>query len=331
MPEQMICEHCGSQSYTDKYCRKCGKKLEYCKECEELLQAQAAVTKKLPTYNLLNNNPTHFSAESTQSRFTAPLPSPNKPPTKETIDETKQRKRKVVPLLLFLVGLCLLIIIWWFYPQGTPQQAKNVEPTPTASASPVPLPSGVKEGGKVSGKDAHNRTAEFQIWMLNDLLSFRQGSSTQLEGGDIQDPSKGKKLLPPGLQQAIKAAPTVIVVGTSDFTVINNKRGKTPEQLLLIEESRAGARSKNMAKVIAEIKDGTTENIRVMNAGKWMAENSSTLLDDQRRAILIGATPLDEGVDLKEAFRDALERESSRATYADLLYRYSKSKDFDIR
>jgi hypothetical protein len=220
-------------------------------------------------------------------------------------------------LLWLIVGVLLL-----FIPRQQIELVNKPEPTqtPSPTSSPAPLPPEVDPEGVYTSTITmpNGETGTFSIFLLSKRYVWVTGSKTEVEGlGDIA--KKGKSAFSPELQESIRQAPEVIVVGTAD--VRNEVKS---------ENARAGDRSRTLFGVVSKIK-GNEYSVFNWNLGQWRG-SSDIPLAEQRRIILIKVLSRTKGMNLQYGVRQTLEEhKTTQPIFGQMLNDYSKSREIDMR
>ena len=225
--------------------------------------------------------------------------------------------RLILILWVIVVGILLFNI-----PERLPQLVRgkdNVSNVPnTAKELPPELdPNGVYHSEVTL---ADGSTGVFDIYLLDKRYVWQTGSETVVEGlGDLSDKNKWKTAFSEKLQELLRTANEIVVVGTADI------RNATER-----ENARAANRSRNLLNVVTDIR-GNGQTAFNWNLGQWKG-SSSVPFEEQRRLIFIEVVRRSAGADLKEGVRKALEaHQAEQPIFTDLLSSYSKSNDFEIK
>lgn len=163
-------------------------------------------------------------------------------------------------------------------------------------------------------------TGIFDIYLLDKRYVWATGSETIIEGlGDLSVKGAWKSLFSEQLQNLIKNANEILVVGTADI------RNKTER-----ENARAGNRSRTLLSVVTDIRENGQTAFN-WNLGQWKGATSIPF-EDQRRVIFIEIVRRSAGMELKDGVRRALEEnQAAQPIFRDMLNSYTKSDDFEIR
>jgi hypothetical protein len=183
-------------------------------------------------------------------------------------------------------------------------------PVPVESAPPPVEVASVETRIAAEGRDSHQRTLAFTVYILREQLSWKLNSATDLEGGE--------RLLSPELTSAINGARDVFCVGTASF------EGPAAE-----EEARAAQRAAQLARWVSSvIRDPGRTRLFTLNAGQYRGPSE---LDSvyQRKAILIVTGPHDDEVDLSEGLTSGLvQQQQAFPVVYSLLHHYSRSNEW---
>jgi hypothetical protein len=161
--------------------------------------------------------------------------------------------------------------------------------------------------------DTAGRPASFRILLLTDEFRWRLNSRTALENG-LAEP-----VFTPAMRAVLNDAREIICVGTSSEEIPKSvpfARGRAGE------EWRAARRAEQIAVWVGQAVSRPIP-VRKLNIGQH-ATIHARHTSDQRRVVIILVLERDEHVDLDQALRAAMERESVRAPVFDaLLKEYS--------
>lgn len=209
-------------------------------------------------------------------------------------------------------------------PEPAPAPVAPAEPpapapaTETAAATPAPepvAPEPVKVETQrwgssiifpIEGKDSAGRGATFDVAVLTKELSWVSRSWTQLamNGDPIPDDQLNDRLFTPELRDGLSQSKQVMAIGLA------SQEGQVEE-----ETERAANRAKTAAGWLANAVAAETP-IWVLNLGQFKkngcpAQTETTDTSWQRPVILAGVKSQDEGVDLVEAFANAISGKSN--------------------
>ena len=168
-------------------------------------------------------------------------------------------------------------------------------------------------------EDSHGKHASFRILLFSDEFRWRMSSHMELE-------SKGAE---PDFTEEMKAvldnAQEIICVGESSEEGPN---GLAPSLARVEEERRAARRADQIALWIRRV-ISTPVPIRKLNIGQHRPTGQKRDTSDQRRMVIVLVLDHDDAVDLDQALRNAMARESTRAPVFDTLLRdYTRSATF---
>ena len=166
--------------------------------------------------------------------------------------------------------------------------------------------------------DAIGRRASFRILLFTDEFRWR------LSSHDSLDAMPDRPTFTPEMKSVLNAAQEVIVVGASseEFAA-----GVSPAAGRATEERRAGRRAERIGLWVREVLSRPVP-VRKLNVGHHAPTSGPGAADtsDQRRVVIILVLEQDEGVNIDQALRAAMARESVRAPiFEALLTRYSLS------
>ncbi|MBK8809697.1 MAG: hypothetical protein IPN69_03080 [Acidobacteria bacterium] len=210
----------------------------------------------------------------------------------------------------------------FFIPERLPRLAREKDngsniPTTSKELPPEINPNGIYHSEVTL---ADGSTGAFDIYVLDKKYVWETGSESVVEGlGDLSQKNKWKTAFSERLQELLKNANEIIVVGTADIRSATER-----------ENARAGNRSRTLLNVVTEIR-GNGQTAFNWNLGQWKGSRKVSF-EDQRRLIFIEVVRRSAGADLKEGVRKALEEhQTAQPIFTDLLYSYSKSNAFEIR
>lgn len=166
--------------------------------------------------------------------------------------------------------------------------------------------------------DAMGRRASFRILLFTDEFRWRLASA------EVLDATPERPIFTPEMKAVLNSAEEIIAVGASSEEL---PAGLPPEQGRLVEEQRAARRAEQIALWVREAVSKPVP-IRKLNVGHHLPTPGSRDSDtsDQRRVVIILVLDQEEGVNVDQALRAAMARESLRApVFEALLTRYSLS------
>jgi hypothetical protein len=186
----------------------------------------------------------------------------------------------------------------------------ETKPAPVEAGQPQVTVVNVETRVTAEGRDSHQRSLPFTVYVLAQQLSWKLESATDLEGGNT--------ILSPELTTAVSSARDVFCVGTASF-----------EGATRAEEARAAERAATLAHWVGTIiRDPRQTRVFALNAGQYRGPKE---LDSayQRKAILIVTGPHDDAVNLSEGLTSGLKRQQQAfpVVYS-LLHDYSRSKEW---
>jgi hypothetical protein len=202
-------------------------------------------------------------------------------------------------------------------------------PAPAPAATPTPLPTPAVADPKeterddvVTGNDIAGKGATFLISLLSDEYRWVIGSISELE------PPHTRLEFSDEMKENINNAREVICVGASSEDI---RPGATEEEGRREEEQRAERRAETIAIWVRQAKKEGKVRVRKLNVGHHMREGGrgtgGVETSHQRRVIIILVLEEDEGVNMDQALRDALEKERDKhPIYATMLDNYSLTR-----
>lgn len=162
--------------------------------------------------------------------------------------------------------------------------------------------------------DARGRRASFRILLFSDEFRWRLNSWSVLESGLT------KPVFTDEMKSVLNDAKEIICVGASSEEI---PLSVTPEQGRAIEERRAARRAEQIAVWMRQAVSRPIP-IRKLNMGHHAPTGQPGDTSDQRRVVIILVLDSDDNIDVDEALRTAMVRESARAPIFDtLLTQYS--------
>lgn len=210
-----------------------------------------------------------------------------------------RRMEMIPPLLLFALFLLLGLFAW---EAPIPQAPAPVQQT--AAAAPVAVET-QRWGGSVvfpiEGKDAAGRHAAFDVAVLPKDLAWVSKSSTQLAlgGQQVPDDQLTERLFTPELRDGLSRSKQVMAIGLA------SQEGQVEE-----ETARAASRAQTAAKWLSDAISPET-GVWMLNLGQFKksgcpAQTETNDTSWQRPVILVGVKSQEDGVNLAEAFADAI-------------------------
>jgi hypothetical protein len=172
--------------------------------------------------------------------------------------------------------------------------------------------------------DQQGRRASFRILLFTDEFRWRLSSHLALENGvDAPD-------FTPEMKAVLNSAQEIICIGTSSEELpgaLPPKVGRTEE------ERRAGRRANQIALWVRRALSAAIP-VRKLNIGQHVrTDHAHDVRDtsDQRRVVIVLVLEHDDRVDVNEALRTAMLRESVRAPVFDALLKdYSLSRETEF-
>jgi hypothetical protein len=168
-------------------------------------------------------------------------------------------------------------------------------------------------------EDSHGKHASFRILLFSDEFRWRMSSHIELE-------SKGAEPdFTPEMKAVLDNAQEIICVGESSEEGPN---GIPAPRARAEEERRAARRADQIAMWIRRVISRPVP-IRKLNIGQHRPTGQKRDTSDQRRMVIVLVLDHEDSVDLDEALRNAMSRESTRAPVFDTLLKdYSRSSTF---
>lgn len=185
------------------------------------------------------------------------------------------------------------------------------------AALPTP-PEVVRDVVVTDAIDAFGKRASFRILLFTDEFRWR------LSSHDALDATPHQPRFTPEMKAVLNAAEEIIAIGASSEEL---PAGLPPEAGRVMEERRAARRADRIAVWVREALSKPVP-VRKLNVGYHAATRDQRHADtsDQRRVVIILVLEHDEGVNMDQALRAAMARESIRAPiFEALLTRYSLS------
>ncbi len=218
-----------------------------------------------------------------------------------------QRLEMVPPLLLMALFLYYGLYVWM--PPAPPPPPEPV--AAAAPSAPEPVAVATQRWGSsvifpIEGKDSAGKHAAFNVAVLPKDLNWVSKSSMQLSqnGETIPDDQLNARLFSPELRDGLSQSKQVLAIGLA------SQEGQVEE-----ETARAGNRAQTAAKWLSEVVPPETA-VWMLNLGQFKksgcpAQTETTDTSWQRPVILVGVKSQDEGVDLVQAFADAISGKSN--------------------
>jgi hypothetical protein len=167
--------------------------------------------------------------------------------------------------------------------------------------------------------DSHGRHASFRILLFSDEFRWRMSSHVELENKGAEPDFTGE------MKAVLDNAQEIICVGESSEEGPN---GVSPTAARVEEERRAARRADQIALWIRRAVSRPVP-IRKLNIGQHIPTAQKRDTSDQRRMVVVLVLDHDDSVDLDQALRNAMARESSRAPVFDAMLKdYSRSSTF---
>lgn len=216
-----------------------------------------------------------------------------------------------VAIIAAVFAIILAIILW---SRPAPVEKVAAPPSPPAVAeAPPPAPEitvqtqqwGSSVVFPIEGKDAARKRAVFDVAVLPTDLSWARGSASILTQADaeIPEPETADRVFTPELRSGLDRSAQVIAVGVA------SQEGQLEE-----ESERARQRASTAAGWLAKAVP-TEKGIWTLNLGQFKgtckAADGVTGTGWQRPLIIVGIREQEDGVNLTEAFADAISGKSN--------------------
>jgi hypothetical protein len=168
-------------------------------------------------------------------------------------------------------------------------------------------------------EDSHGKRASFRILLFSDEFRWRMSSHMELENKGAEPD------FTPEMKAVLDNAQEIICVGESSEEGPN---GVPATRARLEEERRAARRADQIALWIRGAVSRPVP-IRKLNIGQHIPTGQKRDTSDQRRMVIVLVLDHDDTVDLDQALRNAMARESARAPVFDTMLKdYSRSSTF---
>ncbi len=165
-------------------------------------------------------------------------------------------------------------------------------------------------------EDRSGREASFRILLFSDEFRWKLSSSDALDN-TLEQPE-----FTDGMKVVLNGAREIICVGASSEEL---RASLSPDEGQAFEERRAARRAEQIA-IWVRSALSTPVAVRKLNVGHHLPTGGQGDTSDQRRVVIILVLEQDQGADIDQALRSAMERERSRAPiFESLLTRYSLS------
>jgi hypothetical protein len=183
----------------------------------------------------------------------------------------------------------------------------------------LPTPPEVKRDIVVTRvADALGRRASFRILLFSDEFRWR------LSSHDALDASPERPMFTAEMKAVLNSAEEIIAIGASSEELPS---GVPAAEGRATEERRAGRRAERIAMWVREVVSKPIA-VRKLNVGYHTPTKGARASDtsDQRRVVIVLVLDHEDGVNMDQALRAAMARESLRAPiFEALLTRYSLS------
>ena len=234
---------------------------------------------------------------------------------------TGRRRSKWIPVVVWFLSLGVLL--WGTFFHAVSVINDRPSKPPIDEEKKIPPERDKKEEKRIEERNDQGEPIGFIIKPLSKSHVWVESSETEIEGiGDISKPDGGKRLSSE-LQDELRNAKELIVVGTADIR---------PGRDGLSENQRAGGRTRTLEQASGKIR-GSESNVIAWNLGKWVGHPSFNIeFEDQRRVIFIELIRPNPRAEFESALRRALiKHENEYPIFKQLRLGYSKSDVFDIR
>lgn len=222
-----------------------------------------------------------------------------------------RRASRADVVTIFVVFAILLGIILWTRPEPVEKVAAP-QPTPSVAAeAPAAETVQTQQWGAsvifpIEGRDAARKRAAFDVAVLPTDLAWARKSSTVVTQGEAEIPEQetADRVFTPELREGLQRSTQVIAVGLA------SQEGQVEEETERARQRAATAAGWLAAAVPAE------KGIWTLNLGQFKgtckaAVEGATGTSWQRPLIIVGIREQEEGVNLVEAFADAISGKSN--------------------
>ena len=209
----------------------------------------------------------------------------------------------------------IFLIIFWGRPAPMEKVAAPPAPAPVVAETPPPAPApeitvqtqqwGFSVVFPIEGRDAAQKRAAFDVAVLPTDLSWARGSSSILTQADaeIPEPETADRVFTPELRSGLDRSAQVIAVGVA------SQEGQLEEESERARQ-RAATAAGWLSKAVPAEKGIWTLNLGQFK-GTCKASEGATGTGWQRPLIIVGIREQEEGVNLIEAFGDAISGKSN--------------------
>ena len=219
------------------------------------------------------------------------------------------KRVEMIPSLALFALFLLIGLYMWERPTPPVPSPQTVAATPAAAPEPVAVETqrwGSSVIFPIEGRDGAGKHAAFDVAVLPKDLAWVVKSSTHLAlaGEQIPEDQLGEKLFTPELRDGLSKSKQVLVIGLA------SQEGQVEE-----ETARAADRARNAAGWLANAVSAET-GIWMLNLGQFKktgckAQTETNDTSWQRPVILVGVKSQEDGVDLAQAFADAISGKSN--------------------
>ncbi len=209
-------------------------------------------------------------------------------------------------VIIGTVFAIILAIILWRSP--TPEQKVAAPPPPAAPAPEVAVQTqqwGSSVIFPIEGRDATGKRAAFDVAVLPTDLSWARKSSTAVTQGEVEIPEQetADRVFTPELRSGLERSSQVIAVGLA------SQEGQVQEETERARQ-RAATAAGWLSKAVPAEKGIWTLNLGQFK-GTCKAAEGATGTSWQRPLIIVGIREQEAGVNLIEAFGDAISGKSN--------------------
>lgn len=227
----------------------------------------------------------------------------------------RRRASRGDAVIIGMVFAIILGLILWYRPPYVEKVAAPppAPPAPAVAEAPAAAPEvavqtqqwGSSVVFPIEGKDAAQKRAAFDVAVLPTDLSWARGSSSVLTQADaeIPEPETADRVFTPELRSGLDRSAQVIAVGVA------SQEGQLEEESERARQ-RAATAAGWLAKAVPPEKGIWTLNLGQFK-GTCKAAEGATGTGWQRPLIIVGVREQEQGVNLTEAFADAISGKSN--------------------
>jgi len=156
----------------------------------------------------------------------------------------------------------------------------------------------------ITGVDESGRSATYRIVLLSGEYYWKQGSTTAVVNSDGNEVALEQKLAGNGIASLLNRSSDLVAIGTASCV------GGIAE-----EETRALDRARNLIAWLRQVPlSQSVEGMFLVNLGQYDEPcGYGPREQEQRMVIIVGVADKQPGVDVRQSFRDALERAAKGA------------------